>query len=50
MDRLLGGIIDDITLYRIIEGVIIIFILFAVFSCYSNSVGLEIHKQRSEFG
>jgi len=31
MDRLLGGIIDDITLYRIIEGVIIIFTLFAVF-------------------
>ncbi len=31
MDRLLGGIIDDLTLYRIIEGVIIIFILVAVF-------------------
>ncbi|NJD51480.1 MAG: hypothetical protein FIB07_01280 [Candidatus Methanoperedens sp.] len=31
MDRLLGGIIDDLTLYRIIEGAIIISTLFAVF-------------------
>ncbi len=31
MDRLLGGIIDDYTLFRVIEGTIIILILVAVY-------------------
>ena len=31
MDRLLGSIIDDYTLFRIIEGIIIILILVAVY-------------------
>ncbi len=31
MDRLLGSIIDDYTLFRIIQGIIIIFILVAVY-------------------
>ena len=31
MDKLVGGIIDDLTLYRIIEALIIILILFSVY-------------------
>lgn len=47
MDRLLGSIIDDYTLYKIIEGIIIILILITVYLGVQIALTLKFSKTGS---
>ncbi len=48
MDRLLGSIIDDYTLYRIIESIIIILILIAVYLGIQITLIMKFPKKKEE--
>ncbi|HEY9205802.1 MAG TPA: hypothetical protein VIO58_07750 [Candidatus Methanoperedens sp.] len=48
MDRILGGIIDDYTLYKIIEGAIAIFIMVAIYLGIQIVLTLKFIKNKDE--
>lgn len=49
MDRLLGSIIDDYTLYRIIEAIIIILILIAIYLGIQITLIMKFPKKKEEY-